>query len=368
MFATAGTVEDVQEAVRSVPSGTHVLPVAGETKPALSVSSRADVQRLDLSELSGVLEYDPAELTITARAGTPVAEVQDALAEHGQHLPFDPPLVEAGATLGGVVAAGASGAGGWRNGGVRDFVLGVRFVDGTGRVITAGARVVKNAAGFDLSKLMVGSIGRLGVIVQLSFKVFPRPAATRTLEFRLESLERATACASVLARGPVELEALEFRPTGALLARIGGPESTLDSRAARLAGMVPEAQEVMRHEDATERALWHDAAEFTWVERDEFLIRVPLSIRQVAALDRALAGTGNVASRVRYGLGGTVAWIAWPATYALDALDAILHGLGLPGMVLIGPPDRPLLGPGTGGAFGARVARALDPDRRFLEL
>ena len=174
MLASPGRIQEVQELVRGAEPGIRLLPVAGGTKPALSSSSRADVQRLDVSELTGVLEYDPAELTITALAGTPLVEVQTALAEHGQHLPFDPPLGEAGATLGGVVAAGAAGAGAWRNGGVRDFVIGVRFVDGTGRLITGGAKVVKNAAGFDLPKLMVGSIGRLGVIVQLSFKVFPK--------------------------------------------------------------------------------------------------------------------------------------------------------------------------------------------------
>ncbi len=162
MLASAGRIEEVQEVVRGAEPGMRLLPVAGGTKPALSSSSRADVQRLDVSELTGVLEYDPAELTLTALAATPLVEVQTALAEHGQHLPFDPPLAEAGATLGGVVATGAAGAGAWRNGGVRDFVIGVRFVDGTGRLITGGGKVVKNAAGFDLPKLMVGSIGRLG--------------------------------------------------------------------------------------------------------------------------------------------------------------------------------------------------------------
>ena len=181
----AGTVEQVQEAVRATGPEMRVLPVAGGTKPGVSTPRGHDVQQLDLSGLSGVLEYDPAELTITALAGTPVREVDSALEEHGQHLPFDPPLMAAGATLGGVVATGASGAGAWRHGGVRDFIIGVRFVDGTGRLVAGGGKVVKNAAGFDLPKLMVGSAGRLGVIVQLSFKVFPRPIATTTARVRV---------------------------------------------------------------------------------------------------------------------------------------------------------------------------------------
>jgi glycolate oxidase FAD binding subunit len=362
MIAAALTVEEVQEAVRSVEPGVRLLPFAGGSKPGLSGSAREDVERLDLSGLSGVLEYDPAELTLTALAGTPVREVVLALASHGQYLPFDPPLVGAGATLGGVVAAGASGPGAWRHGGVRDFVIGVRFVDSGGRLIAGGGKVVKNAAGFELPKLMVGSIGRLGVIVQLSFKVFPAPPATVTLEFEPGSLERAVAAATLLARGPVELEALEILPGGRLLTRLGGRAETLGTRRSRVAGMV-DAPVTFVDDDL---ALWRDAAELAWVPAGSTLVRVGLSIRQVLALDAALAGVAGV--EVRYGIGGTVAWIGWPAGLPVSDLEAILARFGLPGMVLIGPPDRPLIGPATGGAFGTRVTQALDPNSRFLEV
>jgi glycolate oxidase FAD binding subunit len=363
-IATATSIEAVQDAVRAGQPGMHLLPVAGATKPALSSSLRDDVEQLDLSGLSGVLEYDPAELTLTALAGTPVREVAAALAEHGQYLPFDPPFVASGATLGGVVSAGASGAGAWRHGGVRDFVIGVRFVDGTGRLITGGGKVVKNAAGFDLSKLMVGSIGRLGVIVQLSFKVFPRPLETTTLEFAFDQLDQAVEAAIRLARGPVELDALEILPDARLLARIGGRGATLGSRADRLAGTldVPAS----RHDGDRERTLWSDAAELTWLQGSDTLVRVGLSIRQVSALTAHLATISGASAR--YGIGGTVAWISWPAASPLDALDTMLNSLGLPGMVLIGPSDRPLLGPRTGGVFGARIIQALDPNARFLEV
>ena len=363
-IATATSIEAVQDAVRSGQAGMRLLPVAGGTKPALSASRREDVEQLDLSGLSGILEYDPAELTLTALAGTPVREVAAALAEHGQYLPFDPPFVAGGATLGGVVAAGASGAGAWRHGGVRDFVIGVRFVDGTGRLITGGGKVVKNAAGFDLPKLMVGSIGRLGVIVRLSFKVFPRPLETTTLEFAFDQFDQAVAAAIRLARGPVELDALEIVPGGRVLARIGGRGDTLASRAVRLAGTLDAASS--RHEGDRERALWHEAAELTWLPGGDTLIRVGLSIRQVSALHAQLATIPGAGAR--YGIGGTVAWISWPAASPLDALDTMLHGLGLPGMVLIGPSDRPLLGPRTGGVFGARIVQAIDPNSRFLEV
>jgi glycolate oxidase FAD binding subunit len=364
MIATATSVEEVQEAVRDARPGVHLLPIAGATKPALSSSRRDDVEKLDLSGLSGVLEYDPAELTITALAGTPVREVEATLAEHGQYLPFDPPMVAAGATLGGVVATGAAGAGAWRHGGVRDFIIGVRFVDGTGRVIAGGGKVVKNAAGFDLPKLMVGSAGRLGVIVQLSFKVFPRPIATTTLEFAFDSINQTVGAAVTLARGPVELDALDILQGGRLLARVGGRAETLKSRADRLTRTLDAP--ATRHDGDQERMLWRDAAELTWLPADAVLVRVGLSIRQVLTLDTALGAISG--AQVRYGIGGTVAWIGWPALVPLGDLDAILRDLALPGMVLFGPPDRPFLGPATGGAFGARIVKALDPNSRFLEV
>jgi glycolate oxidase FAD binding subunit len=364
MIAFATSVGEVQEAVRAAPPGVRLLPVAGASKPALSSSARDDVMQVDLSRLSGVLEYDPAELTLTALAGTPVREIEATLAEHGQHLPFDPPLAAAGATLGGVVAAGASGAGAWRHGGVRDFVIGVRFVDGVGHLIAGGGKVVKNAAGFDLPKLMVGSAGRLGVIVELSFKVFPCPQATTTLEFAFDSLDKAVVAAIELARGPVELEALDVIPRRGLLARLGGRADTLPARADRLRGML--RAPVADHRGKAEAALWRAAAEFSWSAPENLIVRVGLSARQAGAIDVALASVEG--AELRYGIGATVAWISWPPAAPLALLDQALAELRLPGMVLLGPPDRPFLGPRTGGAFGARITRALDPDSRFLEV
>src|SRR5690606_27154197 len=134
----------------------------GGTKTALSRPADG-AALLATSGLSGILEYEPGEFTFTARAGTPLSEIERALAENGQYLPFDPPLVKHGAPLGGTIAAGLSGSGRQRCGGVRDFLIGVRFVDGQGQLVRGGGKVVKNAAGFDLPKLLIGSVGRLGV-------------------------------------------------------------------------------------------------------------------------------------------------------------------------------------------------------------
>lgn len=361
MTLAVDSVEAVQEAVRR---GPRILPVGGGTKPALSTPPADGVVALDLSSLRGLVEYDPAELTLTALAGTPVAAVDDALAVHGQHLPFDPPLRAGGATLGGVVAAGTSGPGAFRHGGVRDFVIGVRFVDGTGRLVAGGGKVVKNAAGFDLPKLMVGSMGRLGAIVQLSLKVFPRPRATTTLVFELGSTEAALEAMARLGRGPLDLDALDLEPPARLLVRLGGDPEALPARAARLAEAVPAtAQRVGAGDDA---ALWRDAAELAWMPPASRVVRTALTARSVVALQAALAATG---ARARYSLGANVAWIAWPEERPLAELDAALRGLGLAGMVLTGDPDPggPLLGRPQGGAFAARVRAALDPRARFLE-
>src|SRR5438105_916896 len=169
-----GSVGELVEAVRSL---SRVLAIGASTKPRLSA---VDGVKLCTKRLSGIIEYEPSEFTFTALAGTRISEIAAALAERGQYLPFDPVLARAGATLGGTVASGLNGPGRFRFGGLRDFILGVKFVDGEGRLLRLGGKVVKNAAGFDIPKFFVGSLGRYGVLAEITFKVFPRVAAFRT--------------------------------------------------------------------------------------------------------------------------------------------------------------------------------------------
>ena len=224
---------DIGQLQQAVVGHDHVIPIGARTAPSLSCVSD-EVHRLDMTGLTGVQEYDPGEFVISAWAGTPVAEVQAALEKHRQYLPFDPPWIEAGATLGGTVAAGLSGPGRLRYGGIRDFLIGVRFVDGQGKLISGGGKVVKNAAGFDLAKLMVGSQGRLGVLAELTFKVFPQPRQRRTLTVACPHLDEALRIISELARGAWDLEALELEPPSTLKLRIAGHAETLTARASRL--------------------------------------------------------------------------------------------------------------------------------------
>lgn len=130
---------------------------------------------------SGIVDFEPTELVVTARAGTPIAELERALAERGQMLACEPPRFAGGGTVGGATATGLSGPRRAYAGALRDFVLGVRIVDGQGRLLRFGGRVIKNVAGFDVARLMVGAQGTLGLITEVTFKTQPLPAATCTL-------------------------------------------------------------------------------------------------------------------------------------------------------------------------------------------
>jgi glycolate oxidase FAD binding subunit len=365
VIATADSVAAVQEAVLA---SDRLLPVGAQTKPALAGEAGPDTVLLHCGGLSGISAYDPAELTLTAAAGTPITELADALAAHGQYLPFDPPLAAAGATLAGTVAAGLSGPGAQRYGGVRDFIIGVELVDGRGRHVHGGGRVVKNAAGFDLPKLMVGSLGRLGVIVAVSLKVFPRARAHRTLAAAFSAPADARDTIAALNRGPLALEAIDLSSDGRLLVRLGGSERTLASLTERAEAIIGVACE--RIDGAEEATLWAAAAAFAWLPGDrdrdrEDLIRIPLTPPQLPALSAALTAAG---ARHRFSRSASVAWAHWPADRTLAELADLLSGLRLGGERLWGRPGPPLLGAVPGGAFAERVRAALDPDGRFPEL
>ena len=354
-------IAELQDLVRS---SARVRVRGAGSKPALAEPNEGGAA-VDASGLSGVLEYEPGEYTFTARAGTPVRLVRDLLAEHGQYLPFDPPLAEHGATLGGSVAAGLSGPGRYRFGGVRDFILGVRFIDGLGEVVRSGGKVVKNAAGFDISKLMVGSLGQYGVLAELSFKVFPMPEATVTVRSGLRSLPEAQEAMRLVYVAPLDVEALDLLPAegdqAEVWVRLGGISSVLAARTERIRELLG-GGEVLAGPD--EAQVWETAREFTWVPDGWALVKVPLSPARVAAFEAALGGETG---RRRYSLGGNLAWVALPEGQ-LPAFEAVLMQQGLGGMLIFGPAGRPLIGQRTGMAFAQRVKMALDPVGRFPNL
>jgi len=142
---------------------------------------------LELARWRGIVDYEPSELVITARSGTPLSEIEAALATHGQFLAFEPPAFGGDPTIGGVIAAGLSGPRRLFAGAARDFVLGTRLLTADGQVLRFGGQVMKNVAGFDVSRLLCGSLGILGVITEVSLKVLPRPRLEETLRLELSA-------------------------------------------------------------------------------------------------------------------------------------------------------------------------------------
>jgi glycolate oxidase FAD binding subunit len=183
---------------------------------------------LETGDHRGVLAYRPTELVVTARAGTPLAEIEALLAESGQFLPFEPPRFAPGGTLGGAVAAGLSGPRRPYAGAVRDFLLGVTVLTGRAEVLRFGGEVVKNVAGFDLFRPMAGALGSLGVVLDISLKVLPRPAASRTVAFALEAAAAAVETANRLAGRPLPL-AGAVHLDGRLILRLEGAPAAIEA-------------------------------------------------------------------------------------------------------------------------------------------
>ncbi len=165
--------------------------VGGRTKDFYGEAVSGEA--LSMQAWSGIVSHEPTELVVTVRAGTPLAELEAVLAERGQCLPFEPPRFGPGGTVGGMVACGLSGPARASVGSVRDFVLGARFINGRGELLTFGGQVMKNVAGYDVSRVFAGSMGTLGVLTEVSLKVLPVAPAEATLVFTLgqhEALEQ----------------------------------------------------------------------------------------------------------------------------------------------------------------------------------
>ncbi|NMM92485.1 glycolate oxidase subunit GlcE [Rhodococcus sp. SRB_17] len=200
------------------------------------VALRSEV--LDTRAYTGIVSYEPSELVVTARAGTPLAELEAALAEKHQCLPFEPPHFGPGATVGGMVAAGLSGPARASVGAVRDFMLGVQLLNGRAEHLTFGGQVMKNVAGYDVSRLMAGAWGTLGVLTEVSLKVLPVAPAEATLRF---ACGQAEALARLHAWGgqPLPLNAscwVEDAGVGQLYVRLRGAVAAVESACKTLGG------------------------------------------------------------------------------------------------------------------------------------
>jgi glycolate oxidase FAD binding subunit len=364
MTLAPASIDDLRQMVTSHP---RVRLRGGGTKPGLSSPAMAaglqartvdDAVVLELSRLSGIVEHTPQECTFTALAATRIDDIERVLAPHGQYLPFDPPLAEAGATIGGTVAAGVNGSCRYRYGGIRDFLIGARVVDGRGRLIASGGKVVKNAAGFLVHQAMVGSAGRLGVLVELTFKVFPRAEAFATVRADAADLAGALRVLSLVQARGFELEAADIEAPSTVWLRLGGFASAMPRRLDAIQGALGVASD--RLEGEADAAEWRRAREFSWMASDAALVRVPTTVAQLEELERRLSETSV---RRRYTIAGNLALISWPSS--LDELSSMLDTLGMKGQVLIGQAGRAFIGRIPMSEFERRVHSVMDPEGRF---
>ena len=195
-------------------------------------------EHLDTTVWSGITAYEPSELVVTVRSGTPLAVLEDALAQQGQCLAFEPPRFAPGGTVGGMVAAGLSGPARASVGAVRDFVLGVTLLNGRGELLTFGGQVMKNVAGYDVSRLMAGAMGTLGVLTDISLKVLPLAPAEATLRF---VMDQATALQQLHRWGalPLPLNAscwVSDQGVGTLYVRLRGAVAAVDAACRQMGG------------------------------------------------------------------------------------------------------------------------------------
>lgn len=244
------TLDDIVSTVRAAHDAAQQAPLGGGRTPLrIRGAGSKDFyggmlagEVLDVGGYSGIVAYEPTELYITAKCGTPLAELEAVLAGQGQMLAFEPPHFagssagSAGATVGGCVAAGLSGPRRQQAGAVRDFVLGVKLIDGAGQLLNFGGQVMKNVAGYDVSRLLAGSLGTLGVLAEVTLKVLPKPVAERTLVFAMDEAA-AIAKLNQWAEKPLPISA-SFWHDGKLWLRLSGARAAVEAAGARLGGSV----------------------------------------------------------------------------------------------------------------------------------
>lgn len=229
--------QDFSEQIRDAASGGKSLLIQGGGSKSWYGNEAKNVDEVDIlgtSGHTGMVDYDPAELVITARTGTSLIELEQVLANHGQMLAFEPPRHTDQATLGGAIATALSGPSRPFVGGVRDFVLGMYVIDGRGDLLRFGGQVMKNVAGYDVSRLMTGAMGVLGLISQVSLKVLPVPPASATLRFEFDqstAIERVNTWSG----RPLPITATAWHQ-GVLHIRLSGAQAAVGAAMTQLGG------------------------------------------------------------------------------------------------------------------------------------
>jgi glycolate oxidase FAD binding subunit len=314
-----GTADELAQALRAADeAGRAVAAIGGGTHLDLGMPpARLDLG-LETTGLHRVVEYEPADLTVTVEAGMRFAELQRILGEQGQFLALDPPL-EAGATIGGVIATNASGPLRFAYGTARDLVIGTRVANADGTVTHAGGRVVKNVAGYDLNKLYIGSLGTLAIIVELSFKLAPIPPALATVAGQFDDAIAARGLIGAVVRSPLSPLAIELNGSRQVIFRVGGYPQAVDRQVRDLTALVTE------NGGQPDTAEWEDLQrQRLEARRRDVVIKaaapISASTNLVEILERHLA---ELAPRVWAHAGNGVAFAACDAPSDASVLTAI---------------------------------------------
>jgi len=224
---------EFQERIRSAAAQGRSLNIQGQGSKAF-YGERPQGELLDASVFAGISSYEPSELVITAKAGTPISEIEATLAGQGQHLAFEPPRFGGRGTVGGMVAAGLSGPARASQGALREHVLGLSLLNGRAELLNFGGTVIKNVAGYDVSRLIAGSLGVLGLILEVSLKVMPQPPAHATLRFELGQ-SQALNQLNRWGGKPLPIQASAWWD-GALLLRLAGAAAAVRAAQQELGG------------------------------------------------------------------------------------------------------------------------------------
>jgi len=300
---------------------------------------------LEVANFSGVIDYEPSELMLSARCGTPLDEIEKLLAEHGQILGFEPPHFGETATLGGTVACGFSGPRRATAGSLRDHLLGVRIIDGQGQDLRFGGQVMKNVAGYDVSRLMVGALGTLGLLAELTLRVMPKPVHECTLSLEL-SAKAAIEKMNHLAGMPIPLSATCY-VENCLYLRLSGLQREVDTHVSRLGGeTILDADQFWNSIREQEHRFFRDAP-FLW----------RFSVPSMACLD-----SFDELSLIEWG--GALRWLVADIPACKVRMAAERVG-GHANLFRGKQPDVPLFHPQSSAirAIQTRLKDQFDPDR-----
>ncbi|MCA3358145.1 MAG: glycolate oxidase subunit GlcE [Roseomonas sp.] len=368
------------DAVQAAHAAREALTIAGQGSKRGLLRPVQAARSLSTRALTGVTLYRPAELIITARAGTPLAEIEAIVAEKGQQLIAEAPYLNgvfatsAPPSIGGVVAANLSGPRRITWGATRDHVMGLRFINGAGETIRSGGRVLKNVTGLDLCKLLSGSYGTLGVITEVTFKVLPAPETSATLLIESPDLASAVAALSAGLGSPFGVSAAAALPGqdhAVAALRLEDFAASVAYRMQKLRAALDDfgAQRVL--EDGESRAFWRSMRELEPLQAmpDEAIWRV--SVRPSAGPHIAAAASA-IDGRVLLDWGGGLVWIAAaPSTANHAAISAAAAAEAGAAMLFRAPESLRLAVPvlpaeaAPLAAISARVKEALDPEGLF---